>query len=166
MTTEILCIVRSNYFPMLMQVIIKNVVLFYCTLLQSVSGYNIEYGCLTSHFWGNGDEMHIWAMRWWKQTMCQRGCKPVLMFCPNVLFMWTKEGVCEYKQLVGVWGASILDQRKANWKHMCCSVQQFRVVVIVVGDGCSLLLWMRVLVMGERKRGGECLWGSGEVGGW
>lgn len=82
-----------------------------------------------------------------------------LVFC-TLLFMWTKVGVCEYKKWAGVWEDSTLDKRKANWKHMCYTVQQFS----VFGWGGWLLLWMRVLLMGERNRGMEkkkiCLWGT------
>lgn len=57
----------------------------------------------------------------------------------------------------------LLHKRKLNWKHMCCPVQEFR-MVWEVGGGCRVLLWMRVLVMGERKtQEGKkiCLWGVG-----
>ena len=39
---------------------------------------------------------------------------------------------------------------------MCCTVRQFRMVGVGWGWwGCRLLLWKRVLLMGERKREGE-----------
>lgn len=58
-----------------------------------------------------------------------------LMFCTH-MFMWTKVGVCEYQKGAGVWEDSTLDKRKANWKHMCCTVQ-FSVLglVVVVEEG-------------------------------
>lgn len=60
----------------------------------------------------------------------------------------------------------LLHKRKLNWKHMCCPVQEFR-MVWEVGGGCRVLLWMRVLVMGERKtqEGGKNLFvGGGSEG--
>lgn len=60
----------------------------------------------------------------------------------------------------------LLHKRKLNRKHMCCPVQEFR-MVWEVGGGCRVLLWMRVLVMGERKtqEGGKNLFvGGGSEG--
>lgn len=48
------------------------------------------------------------------------------MFCTQVHV--NLRGCVNTKKGARVWKASILDKSKANWKHMCCTVQQFSVV--------------------------------------